>query len=646
MKAPPGGGRTIIEFWGRNGTDTSGLTLLDNHCAEAMNIDWFNGGIGSKRNGSSSLGMTSSPFTNVLASLIAHVPSTDETLRELWGVDAALNVGRLAGGTAWATPTLKDAPTANTQNVVGISFNKKLFLLYESAVDRSHVWDGSTVRRVGMGTPAVPTVANTGAGAYAATIRYYGVRYVELSGVTVVRQSELSPIATFTPSGAGTAARITKPAAISEGETHWQIEGSPDNITFYVLTRIAVGTATYDDSAAPSTYNQNPAGPIIGTHIAPASYRYGISDDTRLLFAGSWSSAGKSSRIWYTEVLGSADAGDDERIPLTVDQDNHFDVGENDGSFITGFGGPMQGTIIVFKYRSVWKLIPTDDANDPYIPRTISRKVGCIHQKSVVMAEDESGQPSLYWLSYNGPYRLGANGVQYVGRDNEDIWRTVNLEAATIVGHGIYHQDRHQIWWWVSTGSNDQPNDLIIYDTRLGRVIDTNNVARYGWSRFSGDITKARCAVMFSNTVGASMSRDLKPYYGLHSATNTIYKGDNSSQTSDNATNFQAYIDTRPYPPAGSFGWNGETQEAYVIAKVASGVTIQLSTKRDFSAETKTSSVSITAAGTETYTQKKFEGSALSKGGVFSFRIGDASAVSNAWQLAAFTVPMRAEEPR
>ena len=37
-------------------------------------------------------------------------------------------------------------------------------------------------------------------------------------------------------------------------------------------------------------------------------------------------------------------------------------------------GASMQGTIIVFKYRSVWKLIPTDDANDPYIPRTISRR--------------------------------------------------------------------------------------------------------------------------------------------------------------------------------------------------------------------------------------------------------------------------------
>jgi hypothetical protein len=167
---------------------------------------------------------------------------------------------------------------------------------------------------------------------------------------------------------------------------------------------------------------------------------------------------------------------------------------------------------------------------------------------------------------------------------------------------------------------------------------------RGGWSQFTGEIAEARCAVMFSNTLGATMSRDLKPYIGQSKASATILKADTSDLT-DNATTFRGYIRSRPYTPAG-LAINFGLEESYLVAETSTDTTIRLSVIRDMGVETRTSDVVLTASGSETYTLKKFEACDLSQAWCAQLEIGDAAAVAATWTLEGFTVPVPVQERR
>ena len=58
----------------------------------------------------------------------------------------------------------------------------------------------------------------------------------------------------FTPDGSHANATVTKPAATSPtcGETHWELYGSADDATYYLLATTVVGTTTVADPACNS----------------------------------------------------------------------------------------------------------------------------------------------------------------------------------------------------------------------------------------------------------------------------------------------------------------------------------------------------------------------------------------------------------
>jgi hypothetical protein len=632
---------------GRNGGD-SPFSLPDSQCVEAVNVDWYEGNLGRKRGGSTSVSLTfgsAGPFTGPINALFRHIPGADQTAAELWAIDAAspIQFGRLAGGTSWAEVLPADDVDSRPQDTNAVSFNGKLFFAFDSDENRLHCWDGTSLRRVGLATPAVPTVANTGAGAYAATARRYRVRWTVQSGSVTVRRSEPSAEVSFTPSGGGTAARVTRPTLPGEGETHWELEAAEASGDFYVLATTAVGTSAYDDSADPTTYDQGTESPTTGLYTNWTSVKYLLTDGNRLLGAGGWETGAKHNRVYFSPVLGSLDVGDDERVTQTTDQKNYIDINENDGGFITGLAGPMQGVIYVFKYGQIWKLVSTGIVEAPYLASNISPRIGALNQKSIIDAQDYLGNPAIYFLSQRGPCRVGVQGIEYLGRDVEDIWRTVNIGASGVVGFGVYHADKNQIWWWVATGASNTPDKIIVFDVMQGKAAEGERV-RGGWSQFTGPIAEARCAVMFSNTLGASMSRDVKPYIGLSSSTATILKADTADLT-DNGTTFRGYLRSRPYTPAGlatNFGF----EEGYLVAESSSGVTIRLSVIRDMGVETRTSDVVLTADGSETYVLKKFDACDLSQAWCAQMEIGDASAVAAAWTLEGFTVPIPVQERR
>lgn len=630
----------VFGIHGRDGS-TPPLKLSDDKCVEALNVDFFESSLARKRGGAAVTSLTGGTAQSGVESFLgSFVPTDNQSGREFWSVDdqATPRFKRLAGGTTWADVTLKDDVATKPWEINAVAFNGKYFFAYDKTVNRLSVWDGSTVRRVGLDTATVPTVANTGTGAYAATIRYYKIRWVVIASSVVTRAGELSTAASFTPSGAGTHARVTQSTPPGEGETHWEVYASSDNANYFRQSQVLVATTTYDDNVTPAAYTGT-IPPDVNAFIAPPSAKYLLADGSRLVMAGAWEIAAgnsmtpKDNRYWWTAPLGATDNGDDERISNTATIKNYDDIDEP----ITGLGGPLNGANFIFSYGGLWKSIKTPVAASPYVTVRIAGALGCIAHKSIIKAEDEDGEPCLYWLSPIGPVRFGPSGFQRCNEDIDDIWRTVNLAATTVVAHGVYHRDKHQIWWWVATGSSNEPDVRIVFDTRLGRVVSENQEQsiRKGWVKHTGEACEARCSAMMSDTLGATMSRTLKPYIGYSTGT-AIWKCD--SGTTDAGTTFQSYVKSKPYMPWGLGKKGGMAEEAILAALIGSGVTIALTVDRDFGAETLTSTLLLTADGSETRIIKQFDASRIAEAKCIQFQIGDASAVDAAWNLDALIV--------
>jgi hypothetical protein len=642
---------------------------------EAVNIEYSqNAQLARKRAGMSAVALTGgTAFTTGIWSLFRHVPGADEGSAELFAMDGVGLVKRLAGGTSWANVTLDDALDGAPWIVSAVTFNGKLYIAYNTAVDRLHVYDSTLasprIRRVGFATPAIATVANTGAGAYAAVARYYRIRWYQASaagGGTITRVSEPGPASTiFTPSGAGTAARITRPTAAGEGETHWGVEVSLDGTLWYVLAApnddtlsadgIAIATTTYDDSVVTTTYSTYPPTDELGTYTRIPSVKYLITDNNRLIMAGSFEN-GLTARVWYTPVLGSSNRGDAERLNDLVDINPYSDLNEKDGGAITGIGGPLPGGVIfAFKLRQTWRGTPTGNDEEPYVWRCFSRTIGSVNHRSIILGEDHEGKPALYFWSLVGPYRIGSGGMEYLGRDIEDItlgyrgFTPINYTTSELTCHMAWHADKHVMYCYVTTTAASQPDFYLTLDVRnmIGR--DAYGV-RGGWVRHtipSGGF-RMNCSVMFSAVLGATMSVNLKPYVGRGDVAlgTSLVMADDDAVTTDVGEAFQGYIVTPNIAPAENLGSNFGVRESILFAEALSGFTITQTTIRDFGLDTQISTVLLTAEASETDVIRKFEGSSQSDMGIIQIQLGDATALSGRWCLNSLMVPVTTERTK
>jgi hypothetical protein len=386
------------------------------------------------RPGTADVSLTSGPSYTILRLWVEEL-TTSATLADqqaLWAFGYTLD-GAVVNATpvayrrtsaGWASVALTDTPAESLPFVTAAKLNGKVYLAYNSGSNRLHLWDGSAVRRVGLGLPSAPTVANTGAGAYAATLRYYKVNYLIVSGSDTIATSELSAEVSFTPSGAGTAARVTKPATI-DSATHWQVWASADNVTYYKISgQIAVATTTYDDSATPSAYDGDV--PFTeGSFLPPPSCKFLAVDGTRLLMAGAHESsassgevAPKANRVWFTRPLGATDVGDDESILITVDQRYYLDVAGDQGAEITAMVSETNGTVYVFQQRGIHRLIATGLDDAPYRAERLARDVGVVNQDQVCIGDTEFGEQAVYFMDVTGPYRISqARGLEWLGED-------------------------------------------------------------------------------------------------------------------------------------------------------------------------------------------------------------------------------------
>ena len=402
---------------------------------ESENLSFFQEGAMVQRFGTPTQSITSSGFTGIIEWLGRF--TTLAGVEEMWG--AANNAGTAAlarrPGGVWAPVTFSDTVNVlNLRYMQAASLTSKFFIAYDSNVNRLHVWDGTTLRRVGFAPATNVTVATLGGAGITAT-RWFRMRYVELSGTTVIRRSEPSPVPVSLALVDDSGWRITKGATISEGETHWEVEAADVEAgPWYRLAQVIVATTTYDDTNA--TIPTTNLSDVLGSYVPPPSAKYIITDTNRLLMAGAWESSTatgqttvKQNRVWFTPVLGSTDEGDDERIPNTLDQQNWIDVG-NEGP-ITGIAGPLFGDIFVFKSESTFKLTATGDVTSPYRVLQVSGSIGSVDQRVITVGETGEGAPALFFCSADGVYGITSGGITDMSDEISRDLRLNNFTAAS-----------------------------------------------------------------------------------------------------------------------------------------------------------------------------------------------------------------------
>lgn len=647
---------------GLNDTDPP-HRIGDDQLAVAAEVELTPSGGLKRRSGAARA--SAQPGSVDLRLLHRHTPSQLLSATEVWAFPlSASDFYRSTTGTTWSTVSVDAGSTTPPSDAV--SFNGKLYVAYEknAGTDRLHVWDGTSVRKSGISTPAAPTAANTGSGSYAATTRYYKVQFYYQDGASRVTYSDLGPALTFTPSGSGTGVVITRPSTV-DSAAGWRIWGSTDGVLYsLVMAGQNVATTTYTDSTAPSGYEALFPGfvaPESGAYTPAWSAKYLLVDENRLLIAGAYENARYASRVGWSSILGTAAASYGESSTIADDErflpDNYLDLDADEGGEITGME-MLNGSVYVFKRYAIYKLVRTGNAEAPYKPVVITKVVGALSRKSIVPGEDESGNPCLYFLSERGPYRVGGAGLQYLGGDIETLWASVSKRGWGQPPHGVYDARRGQVRWWVPRtdfGSNGvYPDCQLLFHVRLGRPSQAGRVVG-GWTT-SLTTTKPNYVASSALCPDSLTNRDseLAPY-GLHYSgawgyPSVLWKY-TTSQVSDDTvhTTTGAITGTESFTPTVTtktfslgLGDKSGVRDVYVsCAPSAGGTTLSVALSRDFGAETRTKTADFT--GTTTRLPQQIPDLTMAQAQYISATLS--STTQTAWTMDELVFRVSREEP-
>lgn len=589
-----------------NNTDPA-VALPDDQATLAQNVEIVESMLGERRLGTAAITLPSFLSAHDMVTFLhRHLPTGEEDQSELWALGvtgtSSASLGRKTA--TWQSEvTIPDTPTLTGRfpfRWQAQTLHSKLFLAYRSAVDRLHVWDGTSVRVVGLAAPgAAPTSADAGSGTLTGT-RYGRVRFVELSGSTVLRRGEPSAVKTHSPSGSGASITWTKPSNISEGETHWEIELSIDNVAFYRVSRIAVGTATYSDSAAYAsgyaTVSDAVLSEDIGDYALIPSPRYLAADEDRLIWAGSYEDGDLGSRVGWTPVYGADGAGNDERFE--TDTDPYKDLDTSEGGVITGVSSPTLGAVWVFKQRGIYKLVRTGRRNRAYDVVKYSDALGAIHG-SVVAGVTATGQPCVYFVDQvQGPCRVGFGGIVRCGDDVRVTWERLNIDADDVACSSLYYPANRQVHWNLAVDTDETPSLRMVLHTDKSREYDDG--VRKGWVLWTGDIATALTMCLYADNIEDDSDRStrLVPFIGLV-GNGLIQQCDTGDD--DNGAAYVATVRSKPHAMPTILD-HFEIKSAALLAQAHASAAITVKLLRDFGLETPAtvSDVSLAASGSET----------------------------------------------
>lgn len=656
---------------GLNDTDPA-TSLKPDECTIAENVEFFFTPMGERRSGCVPIGLPTSVSGNALIEATTwmgvHYPSNALNATELWALSQNLTTNdnvltrNVAGVWSTVSPTL-DALTVTSGQGAGIratSLHKKFFVTYKSAVDRAHVWDGSVLRRTGVASPSnAPVGADTGAGAFAST-RYYRVRYTEMSGSTVLRRSEPSPVLTFTPSGAGTGVIVTRPALVSEGETHWELEASTDNANFYRIATTVIGTTTTTDSTAFATGYASVGilSEALTSYSLIPSGKFVTTDGDRLIMGGSYENSAYASRIWWTPVLGATGVGNDERLDMTVNP--FIDLDGFEGGELTGLSRSVNGYYYAFKWQSIYKIIRQGNLTNAYSAIPVSKARGAM-PGSLIEAVDQSGSAALYFLDpLVGPMRIGKYGLEWLGGSLRTLWSRVN-QNATIVCHGVHYPFKNQVHFWLAVDGSNHPNFKIVL--QCNQVQSDANGGHRGWSTVpvGNRMSDAYCSTMFSQNVDSMDSRSFYqiPFIGKGKWTvagvtkkDLIQRcdigGTDALTAGDSSAYYYARIQTRPYSPSTVLNKVGIMAGTLVVGAITNPTNdVHVQVVKDFGLETKTVGVVLFPVSDETVLIRALDNLSFSEVRALQMTFGDLDTnilpITN-WQLHLFSMKIRGEQ--
>lgn len=626
---------------GMNNTDAA-TQLADNECVLAENVEFFNANIGERRNGCGPVTITSSGLDTetTIAHLSQWFPANDVLAPEWLAISVTPGTSskaakRSSTGT-WSALTPSPAlynSAPECYEVVSQQFNSNLFLAYRNSASRLGVLTAAGVWRAsGMAQPSPPTAADEGVGTFATT-RYYRVRYIEKSGSTILRRSEPSTTLTKTPSGTGAGLTITKPATISEGETHWELEASTDGSTFYVLATTVVGTTTYNDETAFATgYSGGALSHAIGAYTLQPAFRFLAVDGDRLIGAGHWTDTSLMSTVAWSPVTADPGVGNSERFPSVdtggTEINNTLTLDNFDGGPITGISASANGTWYVFKWASIYKMVRTNDPDMPYSVITISKPSksspgrGAI-PGSIILGTDEMGSPCVYFLDpVIGPSRIGTAGAQAIVGLRE-TWKRINLQATSIIARGCFYPAKQQVHWWIAVDGNSRPNYKLVSqvsELRPKASIGGNGVGG-GWSVATGTITQATAVSVFTEVVSIDgvTSISNRPVIGLVSP-DFIQRCDTMS--TDAGVAYTATVRSKAFMAAGLLNkWGAMNAALLTTANSTASVDVRLI--RDMGLETSEVTTSLAPAGSETEVVKHLDNLAMSEATIIQVEFGD-----------------------
>lgn len=624
---------------GVNNSDSPTL-LADNQVVDARNIDYRDGALGSKRNGTEGLDLTSAAFDSPVIALFRHTPTNAIGNDELWGIDANGNIDRRVGGTWQGGVTRSnDFVVVNAANydANAVSLHGKLFIAAQGSEDRLLVWDGTVLRWAGIAQPSSPSLADTAvAGTYAET-RYIRIRYTEqVAGVTV-RRSEPSATVSIAPAGTFDGITITKPAGTEattavtmEGQTHWEVEASIDNILFYRIATVAIGTASYTDNTAYETgYSSNTLSEAAGEYVPPGSARHVAVDEDRIVMAGSFFTAGYGATVWWTPVGADDGVGNDERIPTATRQFITFDG--LDGGEVRCLAPGSSGNVYVFKRTRVYKMIRTGIQTSAYSPVTESQARGCT-ERGAVAGTDHMGVPCVYFTDpTQGLCRIGQRGIEDLALSVRSTWKRRNL-GATIHPRLIYYPDLGQVWYSVALDSESFPSLLFFHETKYGANLFHDGLP-----------ATARSFALFPDTTTGILT----PRFGTISTalpgggTTYIHKADTG--TTDTGTTFRAYVKTKPYM-LGTLWEKFGMMAGVLLGRAEAGTTITIQMIRNFGVETKSVTASLSPATTESHVIRPIDNASFSSLNTVQLEYGDASASEQAWSVDQMVFRPRSED--
>ncbi len=619
---------TISSLAGGQNDTSSPSELAEDQCVLAQNVEFFYSACGERRNGCGPLVLTSSGLTTeaIMVYVTQWFPSNNVLDPEFFAVSATPTVSikwakRTAG--VWAAVTPIDTPYTGIPDVYNIdtqSLNGKLFLAYRSAADRLHVWDGTAMRRSGFATPVAPTSANEGVGTYTGN-RYHRVRFVTMVGAVVTRRSEPGPSNLSIPSGLGAGVRITRPALLGEGETHWELEASLDNATFYRLATILIATTTYDDEVPFATgYASGTLSEDVNENLPLPSARFLAVDGDRLIGAGHFTDLSRQSEVWWTPVQNDPGVGNDERLPTSIN--NRVNLDNYDGGPLTGLETGATGTWYAFKWRRIYKFTRTGNVTKAYENLTLSSTMGAV-MGSIVRGVDENGAGCIYFLDpATGPARVGPAGVQsIVGL--RTTWSHVNLQAGSVVARSVYYATKQQVHWWVAIDGADRPNFKIVLqvsEIKPQSVAGANGVGR-GFSIATGRIAEAACVAILTEIVsinGISQVSD-RPFVGLTSP-DFLQRCD--TEITDAGVAYRAILRTRPYIAAGLLNkWGAMTAALLATSNVTTTLTVKFI--RDFDKEDTSISTGLAPTAAETQVIKTFDDLSMSGATTIQVELSD-----------------------